>query len=131
MTLHRRARGPAFAALALFVLTAAGCAADDPPEQLGGKPEAQPTTTHYEIAIDDAFQFEPPTVAVPAGSTIEVINRATVAHSVTADVGAPASFDTGLIAAGDTEQFRLAAPGRYPYHCSRHPDLMHGVIVVQ
>ena len=124
--------GHGLAALALLALVAAGCGADAPLQQAGGSTSAAPAVpTPYEIAIEDAFRYQPPTVTVAAGSTVEVVNQAEEAHSVTADAGAPASFDTGLLAAGDTGQFRLTAPGRYPYHCSRHPDLMHGVIVVQ
>ena len=127
------APGRGLAALALLALVAAGCGADAPLQQQGGASTATapavPST--YDVAIEDAFKYQPPTVTVAAGSTVAVVNQAKEAHSVTADAGAPASFDTGLLAAGDTAQFRLAAPGRYPYHCSRHPDLMHGVIVVQ
>lgn len=116
--------------LALLALTASGCAW---PTQSGSaaQPEARPAHTDFEIAIDDAFQYEPPVLTVASGTLIEVVNRADVAHSVTADAGAPASFDTGLIAAGDTRQLQLDQPGRYGYHCSRHPELMHGLIVVQ
>lgn len=126
----RRTPGRGLAALALLVLVASGCAADDAPQQAGGQP-APPVPSPYDIAIADAFRFQPPTATVAAGSTVDVVNQAKEAHSVTADAAAPASFDTGLLAAGDTAQFRLTAPGRYPYHCSRHPELMHGVLVVQ
>ncbi len=122
-----RARGLA-PVLLLLVLT--GCRGEA--AQVGAPaPEAQPRDTAYELAIDDALQFEPTTLTVPAGTVVEVVNRATTAHSVTADVEAPVPFDTGLVAEGDTAQLRLDEPGRYPYHCSRHPELMNGLIVVE
>lgn len=129
-TVHRQRPGRRAVSLALLALMTGGCGWGTP----GGsaaQPEARPAQTHFEIAIDDAFRYEPASLTVPAGTTVEVVNRATIAHTVTADVGAPAAFDTGLIPAGDTREFRLTQPGRYPYHCSRHPELMHGLIVVQ
>ena len=116
--------------LALLALPVSGCAWDTP-NGPASQPEARPAQTQFEIAIDDAFQYEPDVLTVPAGTLIEVVNRADTAHSVTADVAALQPFDTGLLAAGDTRQFRLDQPGRYPYHCSRHPELMHGLIIVQ
>ncbi len=131
MTLGQVGRGSRWVlSLALLGLTASGCAW---PTSSGSaaEPEARPAQTHFEIAIDDAFQYEPAVLTVAPGTMVEVVNRADTAHSVTADAGAPASFDTGIIPAGDTRQFQLDQPGRYGYHCSRHPDLMHGLIVVQ
>ena len=129
MTSRTAVRARALApVLLLLVLT--GCRGQA--AQVGTPaPEAQPQNTSYELAIDDAFSYEPATLTVPAGTVIEVINRATTAHSVTADVASPLPFDTRLIAQGDTAQLRLDEPGRYPYHCSRHPDLMNGLIVVE
>lgn len=114
--------------LLLLVLT--GCRGEA--AEVGAPaPEAQPRDTSFELAIDDGFQYEPTTLTAAAGAVVEVVNRATTAHSVTADVGAPVPFDTGLIAEGDTAELRLDQPGRYPYHCSRHPQLMNGLIVVE
>ena len=120
---------PRLAALALIATALVGCARDEAVPV--DAEDADPAATRYEIAIDDAFQYEPEVLTVPAGTTIEVINRASRAHSVTADETAKASFDTGLIAEGDTGQFQLAEPGRYSYHCSLHPKIMHGVVVVE
>jgi plastocyanin len=83
------------------------------------------------IVVDDGLDFEPEVLMVPAGSVIEVVNQSSRSHSVTADDAAPVSFDTGPIAEGDTAQLRLGEPGRYPYHCRLHPDVMDGVTVVE
>ena len=76
--------------------------------------------------------FSPPTLTVPAGTTVTWTNTDQAAHTVTADDG---SFDTGFVAAGQTVSLTFATPGTYPYYCIPHGAPggagMAGVIVVQ
>lgn len=115
---------------AAILLTAAltGCAGDEPVGPAEGEEVA---AADFEIVMDDGLDFEPELLTVPAGSVVEVVNRSSRAHSVTADDSAPADVDTGPVAEGDTAQLRFDEPGRYPYHCRFHPDVMDGVIVVE
>ena len=127
MTTTRRARWLTAAAL-LLAAALTGCAGDD----LTAAPEPEDAAgADFEIVMDDGLDFEPEVLAVPAGSVVEVVNTSSRAHSVTADDNAPAAFDTGPVPEGDTAQLRLDEPGRYPYHCRLHPDVMDGVIVVE
>ena len=127
MTTLRRAHRLAAPAVLVWALVA--CASAQQTEA----PDAEDAAlgAEFEIVMEDGLDFEPEVLTVPAGSTVEVVNRSSRAHTVTADETAPAAFDTGPVAEGDTAQLRLDEPGRYAYHCRLHPDVMDGVIVVE
>ena len=127
MKTRRSARQLTAAAL-LLAAALAGCASDELTPALEGE---DAVVTDFEIVMDDGLDFEPEVLAVPAGSVVEVVNTSSRAHSVTADESAPVAFDTGPVPEVDTAQLRLDEPGRYPYHCRLHPDVMDGVIVVE
>ena len=95
----------------------------------GGAPRA-PTSfpaAYGDIVISDGFRYNPSRLTVRAGERIRVMNRASSAHSVTADDG---SFDTGLIAEGDSASFRVTRPGTYHFHDRYYPKVMKGTLVV-
>ncbi|HVL81532.1 MAG TPA: cupredoxin domain-containing protein, partial [Actinomycetota bacterium] len=87
-------------------------------------------------ARDNAFQ--PARSEVPAGTRIEWRNDGLNPHTVTAQSGAPASFDSGTIAARGTFSFTFETPGTYHFYCRFHgspsappPDCgMCGTVVV-
>lgn len=116
------------AGLALTAAALVGCNSDPlvTPED-----EENVGATAFEIVIDDGLEYEPQELTVPAGTVVEVRNRSSQAHSVTADDDAEVDFDTGLIAEGETAELVLEEPGRYEYHCRLHPDVMQAVIVVE
>jgi plastocyanin len=116
------------AAAALLITALAGCARDEPVTPPDGE---DAVLAEFEIVMDDGLDFEPEVLTVPVGSVVEVVNTSSRAHSVTADDAAPAAFDTGPVPEGDTAQLRLDEPGRYPYHCRFHPDVMDGVLIVE
>jgi plastocyanin len=66
-------------------------------------------------------------IEVPAGTTVEWINRDPLEHTVTADSG---SFDSGLIRPDAAWRYTFDQPGTYTYSCTPHP-FMKGVIVVK
>jgi plastocyanin len=70
------------------------------------------------------FAYTPTPLTVHAGATITVDNADRTAHTLTADDG---QFDTGSLDAEAHETIRIAAPGRYTYHCDIHPN-MTGVV---
>jgi plastocyanin len=78
------------------------------------------------VAIQD-FAYSPRTVEIRVGDTVRWTNRDSVAHSATARNG---SFDTGLLAEGETGSVRFTAAGTYQYICTPHPD-MTGTVVVR
>lgn len=73
-----------------------------------------------------ALQYQPTTIRIAAGTTVEWVNRDDVMHTVTADDGA---FDSGDIGPGERWSRRFDTPGRYTYHCTPHP-FMRGVVIV-
>src|SRR5687768_16047374 len=73
------------------------------------------------------FAFSPPTIEIRVGDTVRWTNRDTVAHTATAQNG---SFDTGLLAEGESGSIRFTAAGTYRYVCTPHPN-MTGTVVVR
>ena len=87
--------------------------------------DAQPAPTSFAVAIS-GFAFDPPTLRVPAGSTVTWTNADSVGHTATATGGA---FDSGRLGEGAGYSFVFAAPGTFEYKCSIHSS-MKGTIVV-
>jgi plastocyanin len=71
------------------------------------------------------FGFEPDTLEVAVGTTVEVRNEDGATHTVTAEDG---SFDVRL-AGGQTLSFEVDEPGSYPFACAIHPS-MTGTLLV-
>jgi plastocyanin len=81
--------------------------------------------------------YEPSTLTVKKGDSIQVTNKDSVPHTVTngKDASDPTSgklFDTSIINAGSTAQISTAklSPADYPFHCTIHP-YMTGLLKVQ
>lgn len=73
------------------------------------------------------FAFNPPTLTVPAGTTVTWTNKDEEPHNVVAEDGAFRS--PGMDAQG-TFSYRFAQPGTYQYVCGIHP-FMKATVVVQ
>ena len=119
-----------YAATTAIILLLAGCASDagepGPPTTSDRAPSStSETAAPATITIAD-FGFDGPTT-VPAGTTVEVVNMDSVAHTVTADDGT--SFDITIEAGGKGSFTAPAKTGTYDYHCSLHPS-MHGSLDV-
>ena len=78
------------------------------------------------VAIRD-FAFSPRTVEIRAGDSVTWTNRDSVEHTATARNG---SFDSGLLADGESASIRFRVPGTYRYICTPHPQ-MTGTVVVR
>ena len=78
------------------------------------------------VRIED-FAFGPATITIDIGDRVRWTNRDNVEHTATARNG---SFDTGLLANGESHTIRFTAAGRYRYVCTPHPS-MTGTVVVQ
>ena len=81
--------------------------------------------------------YDPSTLTVKKGESIQVTNKDSVPHTVTngKDASDPTSgklFDTSIINAGSTAQISTAklSPADYPFHCTIHP-YMTGLLKVQ
>ena len=88
-------------------------------------PVASAQAAQRAVDIPGKF-FEPSRLAVLAGDTVTWTNDDAITHTVTAEDD---SFDTPL-EPGQTTSVTFDRPGSYPYLCTIHRSIMHGVIDV-
>jgi plastocyanin len=90
------------------------------------------------IVTAEGKQFNPQTITISVGTTVEWVNKDQTAHSVLSDkfhdqmptsVG-PNELASGPIEPGGTYQKTFTAPGTYKYDCMIH-QYMHGVVIVR
>ena len=77
--------------------------------------------------------FDPEVIQIPVGTTVVWENTDNVMHTVTSgnsQEGANGSFDSDMIAAGDSFKFTFNAPGKEDYFCMVHP-WMAGSVEIQ
>lgn len=122
MTPHRT-RVPAFvAAFGLAVaLLGAACNSNSSPAASAGAGVGSGNS----VAVVDN-DFNPATLTVKAGTTVQWTNTGSATHTVTAD---DASFDSNFMNSGATFSHTFAAAGTFAYHCNVHSS-MHGTITV-
>jgi plastocyanin len=90
------------------------------------KGDAQSRTVSVVIR---GFKFDPETVTVNQGDTVEWKNNDSVPHTATEDVSKP-SFDSGTIQTGSVWRYVARNKGTYNYTCTLHPN-MEGKLTVQ
>jgi plastocyanin len=77
--------------------------------------------------------YVPPTLTVPAGSTVSWKNADSTLHTVTsgsAETGVSGTeFDSSYMAAGKTFQHTFSSAGTFDYYCTLHPFMKGQVIV--
>jgi plastocyanin len=84
-----------------------------------------------QTVVINAMKFNPPTIEIQAGDSVQWKNEMGFAHTSTSDDGTPNSWDTGHIAGNTTSKaVPFTAKGNNPYHCSIHPQ-MKGTVVVK
>src|SRR5262249_7019284 len=77
------------------------------------------------------FKFEPATITVHEGDTVEWKNDDSVPHTATEDVeGKKPAFDSGSIQTGVVWRYVAKQKGTYNYICTFHPN-MQGTLIVQ
>jgi len=77
------------------------------------------------------FKFEPASVTVHTGDTVEWKNDDIVTHTATADGGGQKPiFDSGNIPTGTAWRHVAQQKGTYSYTCTLHPN-MHGKLIVE
>jgi len=83
-----------------------------------------------EIRAGDFF-YAPGYVRVDPGDTVTWRIEDGAPHDITARRRAPAAFESGTKAPGETFAFTFTEPGRYVYVCTLHPNLgQRGVVQV-
>jgi lysozyme len=98
-----------------------------------GTTSVSPTPTAGKVTVDMLdFAFNPKTITIPVGTTVQFVNLGRNQHSATSDTGV---FDSGLLSPGQEYDFTFTQPGVYPYHCILYGSVggvgMSGVITVQ
>src|SRR5215469_14236831 len=127
----QRRSSPASATLVLLA-TFALIAATAFLSHAGAEP-ANSTSTPPKVVsvVIREFKFEPATVTVHEGDTVEWKNNDIVPHTATADEGAQKPvFDSGTIHKGAAWRFDARKKGTYNYICRLHPN-MKGQLIVQ
>jgi plastocyanin len=77
------------------------------------------------------FKFEPATVTVHAGDTVEWMNDDIVPHTATAEGDGQKPFwDSGIIQTGAKWRYVARMKSTYNYICTLHPN-MEGKLIVQ
>src|SRR4051794_32699369 len=91
-----------------------------------------PTTGPVTKVSMKNIQFDPKTITVKPGTTVEWVNDDSVPHDVTKDTGPGPKFSsgTGNLAGGDSYRVKFDKPGTVKYECTVHPG-MTGQIVVK
>ena len=73
-----------------------------------------------------AREYRPPTLTVPAGTTVTWVNKDPEEHTVTSNDG----LFSGTMASLISYNFTFTQPGTYNYYCEPHPAMM-GTITVK
>jgi plastocyanin len=88
-------------------------------------PAASPVAGAASVRIAN-LAFDPPTITVPAGSTVTWSNDDVTPHTVTAVDG---QFDSGIFDPGANFSWTFRESGTFAYQCLLHPNMQGRVVV--
>lgn len=125
-----------FSSLSIIGLTLAACGTSGP--AYGPESPDVPAV----VRMSNTFDFEPRTVRIKAGETVEWRNTSIITHTVEddprrgpKDMALPPGaqpFDSGDIPAGQVFRHAFTVPGTYRYQCEPHDYLdMTGTVIVE
>lgn len=98
-----------------------------PTETVKEQPSPTEVMQKEEAAVSIAnFAFSPKTITIKKGTTVVFTNQDSVSHTATADGG---SFDTGLLAKGESGFVTFDKAGTFTYHCTPHPYMKATIVV--
>lgn len=87
-----------------------------------------PTATAGTASVSISnFSFQPGSLQVKAGTTVQWTNNDSTAHTVTSNTSV---FDSGTLAVGSTFSFQFNQTGTFAYHCNIHPTMTGTITVV-
>jgi len=97
-----------------------------------GQPTRSGTAAATVVTVEiRELKFQPATVTVHEGETVEWKNDDIVPHTATADGnGEKPIFDSGNIQTGAAWRHVAPQKGTYSYSCTLHPN-MHGKLIVE
>lgn len=98
-----------------------------PPAQVSAQsaPPAAAAAAPVIIHLHD-FMFDPASVTVSSGTTVEWDNEDGARHTVTAT---DKSFDSGDLKPGQKWSHVFDKPGTYAYSCTQHPEMTATIVV--
>jgi plastocyanin len=73
------------------------------------------------------FAFKPKAITIAKGTKVRWTNRGSVSHTTTSNKGL---WNSGVLAPGAAFGRVFRKVGTFKYHCTIHPTLMHGKVVV-
>jgi plastocyanin len=73
------------------------------------------------------FAFRPRAITIAKGTRVRWTNRGSVNHTTTSSRGL---WNSGVLAPGAAFGRVFRRVGTFKYHCTIHPTLMHGKIIV-
>jgi plastocyanin len=76
--------------------------------------------------IANEYSYAPAEIVVSAGTSVTFTNRGDQPHTAS-DNGA--TWDTGLLASGESGSITFDKPGLYTYHCDPHPWMLGQITV--
>jgi plastocyanin len=132
-------RRPLLIFASIAALAAAGCggggssSTSTPASSAPASSAPAPAAGGSVVKVDmKNIQFNPKTVTVKKGTTVEWVNQDSTNHDVTKSSGPGPQFasGTGNIGSGGTYKQTFNAAGTIQYHCTVHPG-MDGTIVVK
>jgi plastocyanin len=107
-----------------------------PSDSPSGSPDASASAPASPAAADSAGAtvsmfdraFDPTTVEVPVGGSVDWTNDDTEGHTVTATDG---SFDSGVVGPGAAYSEPFETAGTFDYFCAIHPEMLASVVVTE
>ncbi len=122
-------RAPIRMGITLVVATLVGSLAvpslaSDRSQGNGASPQAMTSVKAVKIIN---FAFKPKTITIAKGTKVKWTNGGSVSHTTTSNNGL---WDSGVLAPGAAFGRVFRKAGTFKYHCTIHPTLMHGKIVV-
>jgi plastocyanin len=79
-----------------------------------------------QVKIDN-FTFEPATLTIKQGTTVQWTNRDDIPHTVVSDD--KTTFKSKALDTDDKFSYTFTKAGTYPYFCSLHPKMTAKVVV--
>jgi plastocyanin len=79
-----------------------------------------------EVKIDN-FTFAPTPLTIPAGTTVQWVNRDDIPHTVVSDD--KTTFKSKALDTDENYSYTFSKPGTYTYFCSSHPKMTGKVVV--
>jgi len=105
-------------ALAIATGVSAGSPAKEAAQKSGNGP--------VQVKIDN-FTFAPTPLTIPAGTTVQWVNRDDIPHTVVSDD--KTTFKSKALDTDENYSYTFAKAGTYTYFCSIHPKMTGKVVV--